>query len=210
MVDDVSLDAVSWARHASSQRVVGVPVLGLDGDVQQRLGRGSHVIELAGVIVGDGARDALEKLQKKAASGDEVVFHADVVSALDIQKVVVARADFRESAGRPDRYEYRLLLVESPPLPPPAELQPFGGLDGVDLGFDTDVLGDIAGAAGSLQDAVEAVGGALGDLQKLAAFGDLGLGNPVEPIQSEAGKVGSVGTAAVSAAGALKTLLGAG
>jgi hypothetical protein len=210
MVDDLSLDAVSWAHHASAQRLASVPVLGLDGDVQQRLGRASHEIELAGVISGDSAKDDLEKLQKKCAAGDEVPFTADITTALEIKKVVIVRAEFEEAAGVPGIYHYRLLLRESPPLPPPAELAPFGGLGGFDLGFDTDVLGDIAGLADQVQGAVEAVSGALSDLQKLASLGDLGLGNPLSPIQDETGKLSSVGTASEAAGKALKTILGDG
>lgn len=210
MVDDVALDAVTWAHQTSRQRFSSVPVAGLDGDVQQGLGRGSHEIELRGVLVGDGAPDALARLQKRAADGSEAVFHADIATALDIKKVVLVRAEFVETAGRPGRWDYYLLLRESPPLPPPAELSPFGGLDGFDLGFDTSVLGDIADIADKVQSAVEAVSSAISDLQQLASLADLNLGNPIEPIQSEAAKLGAVGGAAASAVSALTSLLGGG
>jgi hypothetical protein len=210
MIDDLALDAVTRAEQVATQRLAGFPVVGLDGDVQQRLGRGSHQIHLAGVLVGEGAKDALGELQKKAIAGQEASFTADITTALEIQKVVVVEAAFEEEAARPDHYRYRITLRESPPLPPPAELEPFGGLDGVDLGFDTAVLGDVAGLADDVQSAVEAAGDAVKDLQALASLGDLSLGNPLTPLQDEAGKLAAVGSAATDALGALRALLGGG
>lgn len=210
MIDDLPLEAVTWARQVTRPRVVGVPVIGLDGDVQQRLGRGSHEVDLAGILVGAGARDALTRLQQKASSGEEVVFTADITSVLELEKAVIVEATFEESAGRPGRWEYYLKLRESPPLPEPAELSPFGGLDGVDLGFDTDVLGDIADAAGKIQDAADLVTEALSALDALAALGDLSLGNPVEPMQREISRLAQAGAGAdaASAGAALARLLG--
>lgn len=208
MIDDLALDAVTWVRQRTHQRLVSVPVAGLAGDVQQRLGRSSYEIELRGTLVGEGAKDALATLQGKAAAGEEVAFVADIVTALEIAKVVVVDAAFEEAAGRAARYDYRLVVRESPPLPEPAELDLFGGLDGVDLGFDTDVLGDIADLAAEVQGAIEKAGDVLNDLKALASLGDLSLGNPVSPIQEEAATLASVGSAAGKAAAALGRLLG--
>jgi hypothetical protein len=119
-------------------------------------------------------------------------------------------AAFEEVAGRPNVYAYRLLLRESPPLPPPAELTPFGGLDGADVGFDTDVLSDIADAAGQLQDAVEAVNDAVKALEALSALTDLSAGNPVEPIQDEVGSLGGVGEAVGDAVAGMGDVMSSG
>ncbi len=210
MVDDLALDYVTHARQRTARRWQSVPVTGLEGDVQQGLGRASHEIELAGVLVGEESAERLRELQEKAAAGEETVFSADIANALELEKVVVAAAEFEERAGRPGTYEYRLWLRESPPLPEPAELSPFGGLDGFDLGFDTDLLGDIADIAGELQDAVDAVTDVLDELEALAGLADLGLGNPVSPVQDEAGTLGASGAAAAEAAGQLGELLGGG
>jgi hypothetical protein len=196
-------------RQETRQRVAAVPVAGLGGDVQQRLGRASHEVEIAGVLVGEEVVDRLKELQEQASAGEEVTFTADITTALALDKMIVAAAAFEEEAGRPGRYRYHLHLRESPPLPEPAALDGFGGL-GDGLGFDTDLLGDIADAAGSLQDAVEAVGDALGALEALSALGDLGLGNPVAPMQEAAGSLASSGGGAAEAGGALTRLLGGG
>lgn len=204
-IDDVPLNAVVYARAATRARVASLPVLGLAGDVQQGLGRSSHEVDVRGLIVGESAADDLRTLQEKVVAGAEVDFTSDITSALSMEKMIVAGAAFEELAGRPGGYCYRILLRESPPLPEPASL---GGLG--DLGFDTDILGDIADAAGALQDAIDAVGAALDALGALAALGDLGFGNPVQPLQDQAGELASIGQGAAAAGSALTTLLGGG
>jgi hypothetical protein len=207
MIDDFELTHVTWARHRTTQRVQTLPVLGLEGDVQQNLGRASHEIDLAGVVIGEEARDRLSDLQAKAGSGDEADFTADITSALELEKVVILGAEFLEQAGRPGQYQYRLSLRESPPLPEPAELSSFGGLDGFDVGFDTDILGDIADAAGDLQNAIDTVSGALDTLEALAGLGNLSFGNPLGPVQEESDALSGAGAGATDAATSLDSIL---
>lgn len=207
MIDDLQLTHVSWARHRAHQRIEGLPVLGLAGDVQQNLGRASHDIDLTGIVFGDDARDQLSELQGKAASGEEAEFTSDIASALELEKVLVLEAAFEEHAGRPGQYLYRLSLRESPPLPDPARLGGFGGLDGFDVGFDTDILGDISDLADGLQDALDAVGDALDTLGALAGLGDLSLGTPLSPVQEEGDALENAGDGATEAAGSLDDLL---
>lgn len=206
MIDDILLEAVSRARQRTRARLVSTPVAGLEGDVQQQLGRGSHEVEIFGVIVGEEALDQLDSLQQKVSSGEEVDFSADISTALEIEKMVVVEAEFEEQGGRPNRYEYRLLLRESPPLPEPAELSPFGGLDGFDLGFDTDVLGDIMDQAGMLQDALELAGDLLDGLDMLGALSGLEAGNPLTPMQDHAGSLEGAGGGASAAGADLRNL----
>jgi hypothetical protein len=208
MIDDLALDYVSWARQRTVHRSLSLPVPGLAGDVQQVTGRASYEIELAGIILGQDAADKLNSLQKKIGAGEEVTFTSDITGALELDKVIVVAAEFDERGGRPGYYDFRLLLRESPPLPPPAELSPFGGLDGLDLGFDTDILGDIASAAGDLQNAIEQVAGALDTLQSLAGLGDLALNNPLTPITKQAAGLGSSGAGSAEASKGLSDLLG--
>lgn len=193
MLGDLPLEHVTWAETRLTQRLAAVPVVGLAGDAQQNLGRASHVIALAGVIIGEDAADKLGTLQQKAAAGEELDFTSDISTALELAKVVVVDARFTAEAGRPNRYGFELTLRESPPLPPPAEASPFGGLDGLDLGFDTDILGDVLDAAGALQAAVEAAAEAIQQITALAGLADLALGNPLTPMQEAAGGVASVG-----------------
>jgi len=205
MIDDVALEQVAWIRQRTRPRVVSLPILGLEGDVQQKLGRGSHEVELAGVLFGEAARDSVATLQGKAKAGAEVTFAADIVTALELSRMLLVDAEFAESAGVPDHYQYRMLLRESPPLPEPARLSSFGGLDGFDVGFDLgalgDVMGDIAAVAGDIQAAVEAATEALGALEAMAGLADLAGGNPLSPLTdaiAALGQGGGIGDAGAS------------
>lgn len=200
MLGDLAMEHVTRVETRLAQRLAAVPVVGLAGDAQQNLGRASHVIALSGLIIGEDAADKLGTLQEKAASGEELDFTADISTALELAKVVVVDARFTAEAGRPGRYGFELTLRESPPLPPPAEASPFGGLDGMDLGFDTDILGDVMDAAGELQAAVEAAAEAVQQIAALAGLADLALGNPLTPMQEAAGSVASVADPSAGAA----------
>lgn len=205
-IDDIQLDPVLVIRQRTRARIDSTPVVGLAGDVQQRLGRASHEVELRGLIHGEDALDKLDTLQDKLVAGDEVDFTADITTALEIAKMVVIEAEFEELAGHPNRFEYRLVLRESPPLPEPASLAPFGGLEGFDTGFDTDVLGDIADMAGDLQGAMEMLGDVMSGLEALAGLASLDAGNPLQPMQDQAGSLGDTGAGAGEASAGLRGL----
>jgi hypothetical protein len=200
MLDDIALEHVTFAETRLSQRLASVPIVGLAGDAQQSLGRASHEIVLAGVLVGEDAANKLGALQAKASAGGEFDFAADIATALELAKVVVVDARFTAEAGRPGRYGFQLTLRESPPLPPPAEASPFGGLDGMDLGFDTDMLGDVLDRASALQEAVQAAANAIDQIAALAGLADLALGNPLTPLQEAAGSLSGVADPAAGAA----------
>lgn len=205
-IDDIQLDPVLVIRQRTRARLDSTAVVGLAGDVQQRLGRASHEVELRGLIHGEDALDTLDTLQDKVVTGDEVDFTADITTALEIAKMVVVEAEFEELAGHPNRFEYRLLLRESPPLPEPASLAPFGGLEGFDTGFDTDMLGDIADMAGDLQGAMEMLGDVMAGLEALAGLASLDAGNPLQPMQDQAGSLGDTGAGASEAGAGLRGL----
>jgi hypothetical protein len=139
-------------------------------------------------LFGESARDELGTLQKAAQTGEELTFAANITSALDLQKVVIGSFHAEEVAGRPDQIHYRLELIESPPLPPPAEVSGFGGLDDFglgDLGIDTGMLGDLQSLAGEVAGAVDQAMGAidaLGALANLATSGGLNFGGIMEPL----------------------------
>lgn len=206
MIGEVALQAVQRVRHEVDGGFALIGVEGLPGRLVQGHGRGSHVIELEGVLYGDTARDDLAALQDLATSGAEQVFAADIVSALDLSRVVVERFVAGQFAGHVDHFAYRIRLVESPPLPEPAVLGPGLGLGDLgfgdlglpdlglaDLGIDPSVLGDIADLAGQVAGAVDAALDAVDTLQALAAAaGGLSTGNPVRPLADEIGKLGSL------------------
>lgn len=209
LLGDIPLTAVQRVDQAIDAGFHDVPVLGLAGHAQQRSGRPSHRVGIAGVLTGDTALDDLAALQTLASSGEETTFSADIVSALDLQQVVVTHFAASEVAGKPGLIAFTLELVESPPLPPPAQLSGFGGLDGFglgDLGFDTDLLEDLGDLAGAVAGAVDGALEALEALEALTGLADLdfdGLLNPINDVSSSIADIGGRLGSAVEQLGGL-------
>jgi hypothetical protein len=210
LLGDISLELVQTIEHDLDGGFASLPIAGLDGELQQRTSRPSHRIRIAGVLAGDGAADQLAKLQIAAANGEELTFAANIVSALALQKIVITGFRAAEAAGRPDRLGYELELAESPPLPPPAVLEGFGGLDDFglgDLGFDPgalgNVLGDLEDLAGEVAGAVDAVLDAVEALEALSNLDGLSADGLLGPITGAVGKFGDAGK---GFGGALTTL----
>ena len=210
MIDDIELRAVQHVRQETEQGYVAQRVAGLEGTLQQRMGRRSHRVAIAGVLVGDTAADDLKALQEKAMAGDEVTFTADIATALEISHMVIESFRAEQRVGAAGHFAYAVSLVESPPLPPPAETSPFGGLEGVgDLGFDglDDVLAGVADEAGAALEAADAALDAAAGLAGLAGLGDFGnVGNPLTPLTDEIGSLSGIGDALTAALGSLKDL----
>src|SRR5215211_4511419 len=168
LLGDISLQYVQHIEHSLDAGFVSSRIAGLEGELQQRSGRPSHNVRIEGVLIGETTRDDLGTLQ-----------------------------DY-ESAGRPNQIHYRIELTESPPLPPPAEVSGFGGLDDFglgDLGIDAGVLDDIAGLAAEAASAVDQALGAveaLGALASLAASGGLDFAGILQPLDSAGSRVGEV------------------
>jgi hypothetical protein len=211
MIDDIELKAVQHVRQDTAASFAEQHVVGLDGTLHQKLGRRSHRVELRGFLLPDTATDDLQKLQDKSSKGDEVTFTADITTALSINTMVIQGFRAEQQVGPLGQIAYQIVLVESPPLPPPAQVSPFGGLDGFglgDLGFDPgalgDVLSDIANQAGAVMDAVDAAVDAVQALSSLAGLADLAnISNPLTPLASKVGELGALGAPAASLTSAL-------
>lgn len=190
LLGDISLQYVQQIEHSLDAGFASSRIAGLEGELQQRSGRPSHYIRIEGVLIGETTRDDLGTLQTAAQTGEELTFAADITNALDLQKVVIRSLQDYESAGRPNQIQYRIELAESPPLPPPAEVSGFGGLDDFglgDLGIDTGMLDDLQDLAGDIASAAEQALGAveaLGALANLAASGGLDFGGMLDPLNS--------------------------
>jgi len=212
MLGEVSLTAVQWMRQETDGDLVRLRIPGLDGTPHQRLGRRSHRVTVAGLLVGDTAADDLGALQKLARDGTDTTFTTDILTALEVQHVVVESLAVEQVVGRPGQYAYTVLIAENPPLPPPAEVSPFGGLPGAgDLGFDglDGALAGIADQAGALTGALDAAMDALGAAAQLAGIGDLSdVGNPLRPLTDAVGQVGGVGDAISGVLGQIRGILG--
>jgi hypothetical protein len=215
LVGDLTLTAVQQIDHVLDAGFAAVEVPGLDGHPVQRAGRGSHAIRIQGVLRGESAADDLAALQELAAAGTEVPFSADITTALELQNVVVTDFRAEETAGVERLTGYELWLVENPPLPPPAEVSGFGfgGLDDFGLGglgFDTDIMGDLAGLADQVAGAIDAVMDAADQLAALASLVDLDVGGPLRPLSDGVAGVVAAGQTFASVSTALSGLLGGG
>lgn len=200
MIDDIELKAVQHVCQDTAAVFAEQHIVGLDGTLHQKLGRRSHRVELRGLLLPDTATDDLKSLQEKSSKGDEVTFTADITTALSIDKMVIERFSAEQHVGPAGQIAYEIVLVESPPLPPPAQVSPFGGLGDFglgDLGFDPGglggVLSDIADQAGTVMDAVDAAVDAAQALSSLAGLADLAsISNPLTPLVSQVGDLGKL------------------
>jgi hypothetical protein len=195
LLGDIALASVQRIEHFLDAGFAGSRVVGLEGELQQRAGRPSHEIRIAGVLFGDDAKDTLGTLQAAAQVGDELTFSADITSALDLQRVVIRSFHAEQIAGEPVRSRYLIELRESPPLPPPAQVSAFGGLDGFglgDLGIDPGVLGEIAGLASDIAGAVDTAMGAISALDDIAGLVD-GFNGVMDPLQGAVDGAAAIG-----------------
>jgi hypothetical protein len=200
MIDDIELKAVQQIRQETDQDFGRQRAIGLDGTLHQKMGRRSHRVWLWGYLLPATAVDDLKKLQDKASQGGEVTFTADIVTALQVEKMVIESFQAEQQIGPAGQTAYAITLAESPPLPPPAETSSFGGLGDFgagDLGFDAGALGgvlsDIQDQAGSLSEMADKALDAVQQLGALANLADIGnIGNPLTPVTDKVGELGSL------------------
>jgi hypothetical protein len=148
---------VETIRTAQRRALAELAVPGRVGSLFQDLGAEPSRIVLAGSLFGDDAReDFLTTVRGLFAAGQPVTFVADIVTATEVQYVVLEALRVAESGTRPDQLGYVLVLAESPPPPPPPD--PLGGLDAGLLdqaaGFLVTVTGalDVIDALGNIPD----------------------------------------------------------
>lgn len=214
MIDDIELKLVQEIRQETDLDFAHHRLPGLEGTLHQRLGRRSHRVLVSGVLVPESATADLESLQQKAKSGEEVSFTADITTALEVQKMVIETLAVEQRVGGAGQYGYALTLAESPPLPPPAEVSAFGGLDEFglgDLGFDADALGgvldDIQNQAAAAMAGLDSALDALEQLEALASLADLAdIGSPLRPVTDKVGELGALGPLVGDLGGALGNL----
>ena len=144
----------------------------------------THVV-ISGSLYGDEDRDAfLDEVRGKFKAGEPITFVADVVTATEVQYVVIDTLRFEQSATRPEEITYLISVRESPPPPPPPD--PLGGLDTSLLDEAGGFLDTVTGALDAIEtlgsipdfgDPTRPLSGALGDVTKaVGGLGDVGGG----------------------------------
>jgi hypothetical protein len=144
---------------------VELPVPGRVGSLFQDMNTKPARIAIAGSLYGDEDRNEfLEEVRAKFYAGEPLTFVGDIITATEIQYVVIETLLFEQNGARPDETSYLIVLKESPPPPPPPD--PLGGLDA-----------GLLDQAGSLLDSVA------GALDLISGLGDIpDFGDPTEPV----------------------------
>jgi hypothetical protein len=143
MIGTYELPGIQRIGTLERRHLVPVAVPGLAGAYHQDLGAAATRIVIQGSLAGDEAREAfLGALREPLAAGEPLDFVADIVTATEIEQVLIADLDVEEVAASADGFRYAVTLVQyTEPPPPPADpaLEEALGLEAQDL-FDTSKL----------------------------------------------------------------------
>ncbi len=122
MLEDLELLLVQHIRTLEEQALSKQKIPGLDGAVYQNMGRCPTIFLIRGMLVGDTAVDDLTALRQKFQAHEPVSFVADIATETTVTQVLIDDLQVNELAGRPARFEYRLVLREYIPPPPPEQI----------------------------------------------------------------------------------------
>lgn len=183
MIGSWEVPNIEQIATLEQRRLAVLAVPGLAGDLHHDLGSSSLVVEIAGSVHGDAARDELlTELRTPFISGDPLDFVADITTATELEQVVIESLEVSEGHGDHDA-RYRVVLrqyVEPPPPPSPidglgADLLPeldalAGlGLDGLELPA---LVGDVPALADPTPPIREALAGVASALEPLSGMLD--------------------------------------
>jgi hypothetical protein len=145
MIGEWEVPRIERVGTVEGRRLARLSVPGLVGDLHQDLGRHSLVVEIAGSLHGDAERDDfLDRVREPFNAGEPLAFVADIVSATELEQVLIEGLELEESNDAADAFRYviRLRQYVEPPEPP----SPVDDL-GAELGAELDSLADL-GLAG--------------------------------------------------------------
>lgn len=167
VLDDWEIPRIEAIQSLEQRSFVELEIPGRVGSLFQDMNTKPTRIGIRGSLYGDETRNEfLEALREKFNAGEPVTFVADIVTATEIQYVIVETLNMEERGTNPDQMEYFIVLLESPPPPPPPD--PLGGID-------TDLL-DQAG------DFLDSVTGALDVIDSIGSVPD--LSDPTDDLTS--------------------------
>ena len=131
ILDGVQLQQVEQIEGDQNQMQKQHRVAALEGDFYQPLGRRAARIRLRGVLTGPQSRKSLETLRAKFRLAQPVSFVSDIAAATKVGRVLIEHMEIKERAGKPERFEYVITLVEyigpsgaKAVAPPPASAPP--------------------------------------------------------------------------------------
>jgi hypothetical protein len=141
MIGEWEVPRIERVGTVEGRRLARLSVPGLAGDLHHDLGRRSVAVEIVGSLHGDGERDDfLEKVRAPFNAGEPLAFVADIVTATELEQVLIEGLELEESNDSADSFRYviRLRQYVEPPEPPP----PIDAL-GSELGPELDLLADL-------------------------------------------------------------------
>lgn len=186
MLGDFVLDDVEYIESLESRALAEHRVPGLAGSYLQDLGTAPNEVVIVGSKAGDEVRDAfLAGIRAIFNAGEPTTFVADILTATEIEEVVLTELHVVEAAATQPAFRYRVSIAKyvRPPEPPPSGL-----LDG-----------------GILEDARD-LAGALDAIDALASMPN--LGDPTPPLREAIGGVAAATSGIEDTLGALDRILG--
>ncbi|SDL36278.1 hypothetical protein SAMN05660860_00435 [Geoalkalibacter ferrihydriticus] len=168
MIDELELPQVQEITTRDLRALAEHKPPGMDGSFLQNLGRRPTRLILGGVASGPESRQFIDDLYDKFQAGVPVAFSADIVTDTAIEEMLIDDLQYRDLAGKPERFAYVVTLQEhiEPVEPEETSL------------LDSDILDD---ARGLLDDLVEGL--------DIGLDFSTGLERFLDPLQSLLGRL---------------------
>jgi hypothetical protein len=188
MIGEWAVPRIERIGAVDRRRLARLSVPGLAGDLHQDLGSHSLAVEIEGSLHGESERDDfLTNVREPFLAGDPLPFVADILTATQLEQVVIEGLEVEEvnDAARAFRYRIRVRQYVEPPEPPPL-------VDdlGLDLGAELDLLADL-GLAGlelpNLLGDIPAIGDPTPPLREALS----GVSSALDPLQDMLSDLGS-------------------
>lgn len=128
VLGDWEIPRIQFIQSLEKRNFVELDIPGRVGSLFQDMNTGPTRVAICGSLYGDETRNEfLEELRGKFREGEPVTFVGDIVTATEVQYVIIETLQFEENGLKPDQMDYFIILKESPPPPPPPD--PLGGID---------------------------------------------------------------------------------
>ncbi|MGD1855304.1 MAG: hypothetical protein ACFB2W_13755 [Leptolyngbyaceae cyanobacterium] len=158
VLGDWEIPRITSIQTLEHRAYAELPVPGRSGSLFQDLNQVPTRVAIQGSLFGlESQNQFLDDLRSQFQAGEPVTFVADILTATDVQYVLIETLELVENNQHPDQRDYLILLKESPPPPPP---NPLGGLD-------TGLLDQAAGFLDTVTGALDAIDG-LGNIPNLS------------------------------------------
>jgi hypothetical protein len=112
MIDELELPQVQEINTLDRRALAEHKPPGMQGSLLQNLGRRPTSLVLGGVATGAQARRLIDDLYAKFEAGMPVAFTADIVADAEIEQMLIEDLQYRDLAGKPERFAYVVTLRE--------------------------------------------------------------------------------------------------